>query len=352
MKKFFVTWLAVILTAFFVSVGICYADPVVNPWTNGNYKADTKVTAQTARIDSLYLFSGGTVYGANPFVFEGATFDNYQTTLSITDPTADRTIALPNASGTVALTPFNAYEFEGTTVDDFETTVTATDPTADRTITLPDASGAVVLSTLATNAPDAANSVTGASNALVFEGATANAFETSITPTDPTTDNTLTLPDYTGAVPIIVQQGYTQFSHSEATTVDVTGAVLTLADGWFTEGKTFRVRAGGTVTGANDAITVALYLEDGAVCSLTTGSAAAGDWTAEFTIIATGAETQRIIGTLVAGGGTDPVSDYAADTTDTASAGTIPLKLQVGLASADDVITCEYWSIEHWSLAD
>jgi len=36
-------------------------------------------------------------------VFEGATADNFETTLSVTDPTADRTITLPNATGTVAL---------------------------------------------------------------------------------------------------------------------------------------------------------------------------------------------------------------------------------------------------------
>jgi hypothetical protein len=36
--------------------------------------------------------------------FEGATADDYETTLQVTDPTADRTITLPNATGTVALT--------------------------------------------------------------------------------------------------------------------------------------------------------------------------------------------------------------------------------------------------------
>jgi hypothetical protein len=36
--------------------------------------------------------------------FEGATANDYETTLAVTDPTADRTITLPNASGTVALT--------------------------------------------------------------------------------------------------------------------------------------------------------------------------------------------------------------------------------------------------------
>jgi hypothetical protein len=37
-------------------------------------------------------------------IFEGATKDSYETTLAITDPTADRTITFPNSTGTVALT--------------------------------------------------------------------------------------------------------------------------------------------------------------------------------------------------------------------------------------------------------
>ena len=36
-------------------------------------------------------------------VFEGATDNTFETTVSVTDPTADRTITLPNATGTVAL---------------------------------------------------------------------------------------------------------------------------------------------------------------------------------------------------------------------------------------------------------
>ena len=36
--------------------------------------------------------------------FEGSTADSFETTLAVTDPTADRTITLPDATGTVALT--------------------------------------------------------------------------------------------------------------------------------------------------------------------------------------------------------------------------------------------------------
>jgi len=41
-------------------------------------------------------------FGAS-ITFEGATDDSYETTLTVTDPTADRTITLPNATGTVLL---------------------------------------------------------------------------------------------------------------------------------------------------------------------------------------------------------------------------------------------------------
>lgn len=37
-------------------------------------------------------------------IFEGSTADDFETTLTVTDPTADRTITLPNSTGTVALT--------------------------------------------------------------------------------------------------------------------------------------------------------------------------------------------------------------------------------------------------------
>ena len=42
-----------------------------------------------------HIFSGGSI------IFEGDTDDSYETTLAVTDPTADRTLTLPNATGTV-----------------------------------------------------------------------------------------------------------------------------------------------------------------------------------------------------------------------------------------------------------
>ena len=49
------------------------------------------------------LASEGVSFTASSIVFEGATENAFETTLSITDPTADRTITLPDGGGTVAL---------------------------------------------------------------------------------------------------------------------------------------------------------------------------------------------------------------------------------------------------------
>jgi hypothetical protein len=61
-----------------------------NHWIDLDYFVDSNSTVNPSFGSSI--------------TFEGATEDSYETTLQVTDPTADRTITLPNASGTVALT--------------------------------------------------------------------------------------------------------------------------------------------------------------------------------------------------------------------------------------------------------
>jgi len=78
--------------------------------TVGDYSTANLGLVTTATANSTYLaLAGGTVTGAlnigtsGSLVFEGATSDDFETTLAVTDPTADRTITLPNATGTVPL---------------------------------------------------------------------------------------------------------------------------------------------------------------------------------------------------------------------------------------------------------
>ena len=72
---------------------------VTNPTLTGNTTITGNLTVQgtTTTVDST------TIQIQNAFTFEGATADAHETTLTVVDPTADRTIQLPNASGTVVL---------------------------------------------------------------------------------------------------------------------------------------------------------------------------------------------------------------------------------------------------------
>jgi hypothetical protein len=61
-----------------------------NHWADLDYFIDANSTANPSFGSSI--------------TFEGATANDFETTLAITDPTADRTITFPDATGTVALT--------------------------------------------------------------------------------------------------------------------------------------------------------------------------------------------------------------------------------------------------------
>jgi hypothetical protein len=114
----------------------------VNNWTSLDYFADINSTVNPAFGSSI--------------TFEGATANDFETTLAITDPTADRTITIPDVTGTVITTGnlsditnigvfTSTITMEGSTANDFELTISAGDPTADRTATFPDATGTIVL---------------------------------------------------------------------------------------------------------------------------------------------------------------------------------------------------------------
>jgi len=147
----------------------------------------------------------------------------------------------------------NNIVLEGTTDNAFEMTLSGGDPTADRTITLPDVTGTVVTTgnltaiTTVTSATLTSPTITGAvfnDGSVVFEGATADAFETTLAITDPTADRTITFPDSTGTVALtsgvinnslLTTTGDTIYASSANTparlAVGSTGQVLTVAGG-------------------------------------------------------------------------------------------------------------------------
>jgi hypothetical protein len=133
--------------------------------------------------------------------FEGATADDYETVLQVEDPTADRTITLPNATGQVVL--------RGTTDTLTNKTVNLTDNTLSGTIAqfntaLSDADFATLAGTETltgkTLTSPTVSGLTLSDGSFVVEGATPDNFETTVQFTDPTADRTITIPNVTGTV--------------------------------------------------------------------------------------------------------------------------------------------------------
>lgn len=212
--------------------------------------------------------------------FEGATANEFEVYLASADATADVTATLPIASGTIMLSSLatnapaaansvtggsNALIFEGSAADANETTVSATNPTAARSVVLADASGTVMLSTLATNAPEVANSITGKSNGLVFEGATGgDGFQTILVPVDTTSaDKTITLPNVTGTAHVDeATQPLIASTGTFATDVTLTPAAANGNGGLKSELSGLpRIKFAGVGGGTNAALSV-VYLDD------------------------------------------------------------------------------------------
>ena len=204
------------------------ANPILNAGEMG-WESDTNKfkigdgTNHWADLD-YFIDQSSTVnpsFGTS-IVFEGATADSYETTLQVTDPTDDRTITIPDVSGTVITTGnlsditdigvfTSTIVMEGDTADSHELTLSAGDPTADRTITFPDASGTVALTTdisaetvtetgsqTLTNKTLTSPIISGltiSDGSIVVEGSEADEFETTLVFTNPTEDRTITFPN-------------------------------------------------------------------------------------------------------------------------------------------------------------
>ena len=144
-------------------------------------QGSAQILASSSISDPGHLTVAGSVTVGGGVIFEGDTANDYETSLVATDPTADRTITLPNATTTLVgtdttqtlsnktlTTPtINGPEitatggtprihgiylpephfitFEGSTTDEFETVLTVVDPTADRTVSIPNESGTLAI---------------------------------------------------------------------------------------------------------------------------------------------------------------------------------------------------------------
>ena len=207
-----------------------------NLWANLDYFIDANSTVNPAFGSSI--------------TFEGATANDFETVLQVTDPTADRTITIPDVTGTVITTGnlsditnigvfTSTITMEGSTADDFELTLSAGDPTADRTITFPDATGTVALTAditaTASNTATLTNKTINLTNNTVsgtlaeFNTAVSDADLASIAGTETLTNKTLTSPvissiTNTGTLTLPTTTG------TLALTTDIPSGVVTTSD--------------------------------------------------------------------------------------------------------------------------
>lgn len=121
-----------------------------NIWSDLDYY-QTAVSITPSEINAIDISEKGAADGVaeldssqnllvpgSSIIIEGATGDAYETTLTVTDPTADRTITFPDSDGTVAFTsdlsayaPLSGATFSGAITINGDLTVTGTTTTID-----------------------------------------------------------------------------------------------------------------------------------------------------------------------------------------------------------------------------
>jgi len=148
---------------------------------------------------------GRKIYIASDISFEGATDNDFQTTLTVTDPTvSDKTITFQDADGIVAMDATAVTDLEGTALSITTGTlnVTEADPLSatkalDNLVSVAISESLVsdtaLTDDLGTEAIPWLKQYLGSS--ISFEGATDNDYQTTFSVTDPTADRTVTFPD-------------------------------------------------------------------------------------------------------------------------------------------------------------
>ena len=242
---------------------------------SGNIAA-TDVQAAIQELDTEKVggasptFTGTVLLGQNAVLaFEGSAADDYETTITVTNPTADRTITIPNVSGTVVTTGdtgsvTSTMILDGTIANAdisstaeiavsklangtarqlLQTASNGTDVEFTSNVDVPGTLDVTGVATFDSTSTFVGNATFNGS--IIFEGATADDFETTLSVTDPTADRTITLPDATTTVAgLAVAQSFTKAQRG--TPVALTDAATVAVD--LSLGNNFTVTLAGNRT--------------------------------------------------------------------------------------------------------
>jgi hypothetical protein len=218
----------------------------------GSLNSHMRIGNDFTTFDSNLLVTSGHVV-----FFEGSTNDNFETQLTVTDPTADRTITLPDATGTVALTSdiptvgtiasqaADSVDIDGGAIDGVTlgTNTAITEAQIDDinidgfTIEATSATLGLLIKANGQSVARIQSSSQGQGGGLylyqdnpsiTFEGPTPDANETTLAVTDPTADRTITLPDATGTVALQNQTINAQTGTTYTTVLSDAAQLVTL----------------------------------------------------------------------------------------------------------------------------
>lgn len=292
-------------------------------------------------------FAGLTLNGN--LVFEGATANEFETTVTVTDPTADNTITIPNASGTVALLGTIALGTD--TTGNYVSGITeGTGVTVTHTPGEGSSPTVAIGQSVATSASPTFAGLTINGGTIIFEGATANEFETTLSITDPTADNTITIPNASGTVTLTTDK----LSVFAATTSAELAGVISDETG-----------TGALVFGTSPAITTSLTTASTTFALLNTDATTINFGGAADINMSAAGKTVTIAGNLTVNGTTTTISSttitvddknlelgsVASPDNDTADGGGITLKGTTDKTFNWVKATLSWTSSEHINLA-
>jgi len=153
--------------------------------------------ASTTLISGVADAANSISIASGNIVFEGSTADGNETTLTAADATADRTLTLPNETGTLLTTASTITP----TVNSL--TIGSTSIALGATASTIAGLTSLAATTLQAGVANAANSVSIGSTGIVFEGSTADGNETTISVVDPTADRAINFPNAGGTVALL-----------------------------------------------------------------------------------------------------------------------------------------------------
>tara|TARA_A100001035_G_scaffold165351_1_gene130971 strand:- start:686 stop:2134 length:1449 start_codon:yes stop_codon:yes gene_type:complete len=216
--------------------------------------------------------ANGILLNSSGITFEGSSADANETVLTVANPTADRTLTLPDNTGTLLST---GSSIANANLANSSVTVGSTSIALGATATTIAGLTSLTSTTLEgtttvrVGAADAANGLLLNSSGITFEGSTANAHETTLSVTDPTADRSIVFPDAAGTVVLLgslsVASG-SGLTYNSGTGEFGTSAIPNgqLANSSVTVGSTAIALGGSatTITGLTSVTTTGLIVDD------------------------------------------------------------------------------------------